>query len=112
MVRAVAERALERQGYRVLTATNGEEALELLENLGGQDEAIDLLISDVVMPTMDGPTLVRHARERFPDLPILFMSGYAEEALVGRPAFAGTALIEKPFAVDVLARRVRESLES
>jgi two-component system cell cycle sensor histidine kinase/response regulator CckA len=77
MVRAVAERALTRQGYTVLTAEHGEAALELLA--GGAQP--DLLISDVVMPTMDGPTMVRHARERHPDLPILFMSGYAEETL-------------------------------
>ena len=77
MVRAVAERALTRQGYTVLTAENGEAALELIERSGRPD----LLISDVVMPGMDGPTMVRHVRERWPDLPILFMSGYAEEQL-------------------------------
>eukprot|EP01035_Chromulina_nebulosa_P000057 gene57-91_t len=77
MVRAVAERALSRQGYTVLTAEHGEAALELLARC----EKPDLLISDVVMPLMDGPTMVRHVRSRYPDLPILFMSGYAEEQL-------------------------------
>ncbi|HEX7694678.1 MAG TPA: response regulator, partial [Sphingomonas sp.] len=77
MVRTVAERALTRQGYKVLTAENGEAALELI----AITDKPDLLISDVVMPTMDGPTMVARVRKRYPDLPILFMSGYAEEQL-------------------------------
>ena len=77
MVRSVAERALTRHGYTVITADNGEDALEIL----GRGEQIDLLISDVVMPGMDGPTMVREARKSRPDLKILFMSGYAEEQL-------------------------------
>src|SRR6185369_17671184 len=68
MVRTVAERALTRHGYQVLTANNGEEALEII----GRDEEIALLISDVVMPLMDGPTMVREARKIYPELPILF----------------------------------------
>src|SRR5437763_1414909 len=70
MVRAVAERALTRHGYRVITADNGEEALEQLSKA----EHIDLLISDVVMPGMDGPTVVREARKSRPDIKILFIS--------------------------------------
>ena len=77
MVRAVAERALTRHGYTVLVAENGEAALEILAREG----KVDLMISDVVMPTMDGPTTVRAARKLQPDLPILFISGYAEEQL-------------------------------
>ena len=110
MVRAVAERALERQGYKVLTATNGEEALELLETMDGESERIDLLISDVVMPTMDGPTLVRHARERFPELPILFMSGYAEEQLRRSIDIDHVAFLPKPFSVQQLGEAARDAL--
>jgi two-component system, cell cycle sensor histidine kinase and response regulator CckA len=110
MVRAVAERALERQGYRVLTATNGEEALELLGTLEADGEQIDLLISDVVMPTMDGPTLVRHARERFPKLPILFMSGYAEEQLRRSIDLDRVAFLPKPFSVQQLGAAARDAL--
>jgi two-component system cell cycle sensor histidine kinase/response regulator CckA len=110
MVRAVAERALERQGYRVLTATNGEEALELLGTLEAEGEQIDLLISDVVMPTMDGPTLVRHARERFPKLPILFMSGYAEEQLRRSIDLDRVAFLPKPFSVQQLGAAARDAL--
>jgi two-component system cell cycle sensor histidine kinase/response regulator CckA len=106
MVRAVAERALTRQGYTVQTATNGEEALELLE-----DGAVpDLLISDVVMPMMDGPTLVRAAREKFPDLRILFMSGYAEEQLRNSIDIDRVSFLPKPFSVQQLGQAVREVL--
>jgi two-component system cell cycle sensor histidine kinase/response regulator CckA len=106
MVRAVAERALTRQGYRVRTASNGEEALELLS----EDDPVDLLISDVMMPTMDGPTLVAHARQRFPDLPILFMSGYAEEQLRRSIDLDHVAFLPKPFSVQQLAQAARDAL--
>ncbi len=102
MVRAVAERALTRQGYQVLTAGNGEEALEILEGSEKDGHVIDLLISDVVMPMMDGPTLVGHARERFPDLPILFMSGYAEEQLRNSISIDHVSFLPKPFSVQQL----------
>jgi two-component system cell cycle sensor histidine kinase/response regulator CckA len=106
MVRAVAERALTRQGYQVVTAANGEEGLERLE----AGETFDLLISDVVMPTMDGPTLVRHARERYPELPILFMSGYAEEQLRKSIDIPNVAFLPKPFSVQQLAEAARAAL--
>jgi two-component system cell cycle sensor histidine kinase/response regulator CckA len=106
MVRAVAERALARQGYSVVTAANGEEALELLE----AGTKVDLLVSDVVMPSMDGPTLVRHARERYPDLPILFMSGYAEEQLRKSIDLPRVAFLPKPFSVQQLAEAARAAI--
>jgi two-component system cell cycle sensor histidine kinase/response regulator CckA len=106
MVRAVAERALARQGYHVLTAINGEEALELLRH----GEPVDLLISDVVMPMMDGPTLVRHARDLFPDMPILFMSGYAEEQLRRSIDIDRVAFLPKPFSVQQLGSAARDVL--
>jgi two-component system cell cycle sensor histidine kinase/response regulator CckA len=106
MVRAVAERALARQGYTVLTAENGEVALDLLR----ESARPDLLISDVVMPTMDGPTMVRHVRERYPDLPVLFMSGYAEEQLRNSIDIDNVAFLPKPFSVQQLANATREVL--
>lgn len=106
MVRAVAERALVRQGYTVMTAENGEAALELLE----KEARPDLLISDVVMPSMDGPTMVRRARERYPDLPILFMSGYAEEQLRRSIDLDNVAFLPKPFSVQQLAEAARDVL--
>ena len=106
MVRTVAERALTRHGYKVMTANNGEEALEIL----GGGEEVNLLISDVVMPVMDGPTMVREARKDRPDLPILFMSGYAEEQLRKSIAIDNVAFLPKPFSVQELAEAVRDVL--
>ena len=107
MVRAVAERALARQGYTVVTATNGEEGLEILE--AGR-ERIDLVISDVVMPTMDGPTMARAAREKRPDLPIIFMSGYAEEQLRKSIDLDNIGFLPKPFSVQQIGQAAREAL--
>ena len=104
MVRTVAERALTRHGYTVITADNGEEALEVLERSG--DEIV-LLISDVVMPMMDGPTMVREARKTRPELPILFMSGYAEEQLRKSIDLDNVAFLPKPFSVQELAEAAR-----
>ena len=106
MVRSVAERALTRQGYKLLTAENGEVALEMLAT----HDRPDLLISDVVMPIMDGPTMVRRARERYPDLPILFMSGYAEEQLRKSIDLDQVHFLAKPFSVQQLAESARIAL--
>jgi two-component system cell cycle sensor histidine kinase/response regulator CckA len=106
MVRAVAERALTRQGYTVVTAENGEAALETLASM----ERPDLLISDVVMPSMDGPTMARQVRARYPDLPILFMSGYAEEQLRKSIDLGNVAFLPKPFSVQQLAEATRDVL--
>ncbi len=107
MVRAVAERALTRQGYKVLTAAHGEEALDILA-LG--DIEFDLIISDVVMPVMDGPTMVRKAREKHPDMPILFMSGYAEEQLRKSIDLDRVHFLPKPFSVKQLAEATQRVL--
>ena len=106
MVRQVAERALTRHGYKVITATNGEEALEVIN----RGEPIALLVSDVVMPLMDGPTMVREARKTRPKLPILFMSGYAEEQLRKSIDIDNVAFLPKPFSVQELAEAARKVL--
>ena len=106
MVRTVAERALARHGYTVLAAENGEAALEMLDRAG----KVDLMISDVVMPTMDGPTTVREARKLQPDLPILFISGYAEEQLRKSIDIPNVSFLAKPFSVQQLAETVRDVL--
>jgi len=105
MVRAVAERALSRQGYTVLTASDGEQGLEAL----GRAEKVDLLISDVVMPNMDGPAMVREARTAHPDLPVLFMSGYAEEQLRKSIDLPNVLFLPKPFSVAQLSEAVAEA---
>jgi two-component system cell cycle sensor histidine kinase/response regulator CckA len=105
MVRSVAERALTRHGYTVICADNGEDALEVLD----RGEEIDLLISDVVMPGMDGPTMVREARKTRPDLKILFMSGYAEEQLRNSIDIEHVNFLPKPFSVTQLAEAARRA---
>jgi two-component system cell cycle sensor histidine kinase/response regulator CckA len=106
MVRAVAQRALARQGYTVVTAENGEVALEMLRTTGKPD----LMISDVVMPVMDGPTAARRVREMYPDMPILFMSGYADDQLRQSINLDRVAFLSKPFSVQQLAEAAREAL--
>jgi two-component system cell cycle sensor histidine kinase/response regulator CckA len=109
MVRAVAERALSRAGYEVTTACDGEEGLAAIANGG----AFDLIVSDVVMPGMDGPAMVRAVRKVRPDLPVLFMSGYAEEQLRSEIDVDDMHFIAKPFSVqqisDEVARVLAES---
>ena len=107
MVRAVAERALTRKGYDVIVAENGEEALERLEEMDGPP---DLLVTDVVMPVMDGPTLVARAREKYPQLKIVFMSGYAEEQLRSSVEIDDAGFLAKPFSVADVSEKVRETL--
>ena len=106
MVRSVAERALTRHGYTVITADNGEDALAVLDS----GEEIALLISDVVMPGMDGPTMVREARKTRPDLKILFMSGYAEEQLRNSIDIEHVNFLPKPFSVTELAEAARRAV--
>ena len=106
MVRSVAERALTRHGYTVITADNGEDALEILS----RNEPVDLLISDVVMPGMDGPTMVREARQSRPELKILFMSGYAEEQLRKSIDIENVNFLPKPFSVVELAEAARRTV--
>ena len=106
MVRTVAERALTRHGYTVITADSGEDALEII----AKNEPIDLLISDVVMPGMDGPTMVREARQSRPQLKILFMSGYAEEQLRKSIDIENVNFLPKPFSVTELAEAARRAV--
>jgi two-component system cell cycle sensor histidine kinase/response regulator CckA len=106
MVRAVAERALTRQGYTVTTASDGEEGLEIVS--GGA--SFDLVVSDVVMPGMDGPAMAREIRNRVPGLPVLFMSGYAEEQLREQIDIENMHFIPKPFSVQQIADKVAEVL--
>jgi two-component system, cell cycle sensor histidine kinase and response regulator CckA len=109
VVRELTRRVLERQGYTVLACADGGAAVELA---GRHEQAIDLLLTDVVMPGLRGHEVARLVSESRPEIKILYMSGYAEEMLVGRDSIPQNALIEKPFAVDALGRRVREALET
>ncbi len=110
-VRAFGLRALESRGYTVHEADSGVEALEVLEEYG---EEIDLIVSDVVMPEMDGPSLLREVRKTYPDLKFIFVSGYAEEAFAKnlpeeeRERFG---FLAKPFSLKQLATTVKEMLD-
>jgi two-component system cell cycle sensor histidine kinase/response regulator CckA len=101
-VRMVAERALVRSGYEVTPACDGEEGLELVQG-GGQ---FDMVVSDVVMPSMDGPAMVREIRKIAPHMPVLFMSGYAEEQLRSQIGIDDVHFLPKPFSVQQLSDRV------
>ena len=105
-VRAVAERALVRQGYDVTTAADGEEGLEAI----GRGGAFDLVVSDVVMPSMDGPAMAREIRALKPQLPFLFMSGYAEEHLRREIDIPNMHFLAKPFSVQQIADAVEKVL--
>ncbi len=99
---------LEEYGYRVIEAGDGREALEVA---AGFTERIDLLLTDVVMPRMNGSELARAlTRER--GVRVLYMSGYTETSLVRGDAAPGAGFLQKPFSPAVLARAVRERLDS
>ncbi|MEL7430126.1 MAG: response regulator, partial [Pseudomonadota bacterium] len=110
-VRAFGSRALISRGYEVHEAASGVEALEVMEDYGDE---IDLVVSDVVMPEMDGPTLLRELRKTHPDLKFIFVSGYAEEAFAKNlPAEEREkfGFLPKPFSLKQLATTVKEMLE-
>jgi PAS domain S-box-containing protein len=107
-VRSFAARALRMRGYHVLEAGGGEEALEIVQNSGN---VIHLIITDVVMPNMDGPTMVRAVKAMKPDLPVIFMSGYAEEAFRRNDQSSEDIhFLPKPFGLKQLAAKVKEVL--
>ena len=106
-VRLFAKTALEEQGYRVLEAGHGWDALMRLSEFDG---AIHLVIADVMMPEMGGSELARRLAVERPGLPILFLSGYTDDELTLRGLGPPSAFVQKPFTPDVLARRVRELL--
>ncbi len=108
-VRMGGVRALQSRGYTVHEAASGVEALEVLEELNGQ---VDIVVSDVVMPEMDGPTLLRELRKTHPDIKFIFVSGYAEDAFARNlPADAKFGFLPKPFSLKQLATTVKEMLE-
>jgi two-component system cell cycle sensor histidine kinase/response regulator CckA len=108
-LRSLNARGLRSRGYSVIEASNGIEAMEALEQKNG---AVDLVVSDVVMPEMDGPTLLKAMRARNPDLKIIFVSGYAEDAfdksvLRDDEQFA---FLPKPFALSALVEKVKQTM--
>ena len=106
-VRAFACRALRNKGYTVLEAGNGEAALDVIR---GHDGAIELVISDVVMPAMDGPTLIRETRQILGDVKCILISGYAEDEFRKQMAEEDFVFLSKPFTLKQLAGTVKEVL--
>ncbi len=107
-LRSLNARGLRSRGYSVIEASNGIEALEALEEKNG---AVDLVVSDVVMPEMDGPTLLKAMRGRNPDLKIIFVSGYAEDAFEkSLPENQQFAFLPKPFTLSQLVAAVKETM--
>ena len=106
-VRKLVARVLERRGYQVLVAADGTEALDVVEEHGG---ALDLVLSDLVMPEMGGRELAARLGETRPELPILFMSGYEEDLASGAGSELGQNFLPKPFTPRALAEKVAETL--
>jgi len=107
-VRMFSARALSTTGYEVFEAGSGEEALEVLEEINGE---VDLIISDVVMPEMDGPTLLTHVRKLYPGLKVIFVSGYAEESVrQGLEDDRSVEFLPKPYTLDQINSKVKEVL--
>jgi len=108
-LRDIAQELLEASGYTVLTVANGAEALALAEQQASG--SIQLLLTDVVMPGMSGPALAQSIRARWPDIQVVFMSGYSQEAVQKQGLLeAGTRLLAKPFSLNTLVRSVEEAL--
>jgi PAS domain S-box-containing protein len=110
-VRQLAGRVLRAQGYTVLEAVDGQEALRVARQHTGA--ALQLLLTDIVMPQIGGKALAAHLKDIEPDIKVLFMSGYTDDAIVHHGRLdPDTAFLHKPFSPATLARRVREVLDS
>ena len=109
-VRGIAARLLRQRGYEVIEAADGEEALILAEEHAGQ---IDMMISDVIMPGLDGPSLLKKARQYLGDAPVMFISGYAESDFSDLlQDEVGVSFLPKPIDIKTLAERVKQELRA
>jgi two-component system, cell cycle sensor histidine kinase and response regulator CckA len=108
IVREITGEVLSHAGYRVLASSSGREALQKAREHQGR---IDVLLTDIVMPEMNGADLAHHMLHRQPDLITIFMSGYAERDLLGDMELATATHIQKPFTVNMLLSRVAEALQ-
>jgi two-component system cell cycle sensor histidine kinase/response regulator CckA len=105
----VTARLLAHLGYRVLQAAHGAEALAIAR---AEHDTIDLLLTDVLMPEMNGVTLARDVQSLRPEIRVLYMSGYTADVLQSPPSGQRAAqLVQKPFARDTMARAIRRALE-
>jgi len=111
-VRLFGGRALRNKGYRVLEAADGEQALDVVNQAIGEGQKIDLILSDVIMPGMDGPTLVQLLRQELPGVKVILMSGYAEDAARALENDPSLNFLPKPFSLAGLAGKVKEVMKS
>jgi signal transduction histidine kinase/ActR/RegA family two-component response regulator len=107
-VRLFSARALRNKGYKVIEARSGQAALDIMSQ---NADPIDLLITDVVMPEIDGPALVKQVKERRPDLKVIFISGYAESTFRAQADGAPLHFLAKPFSLKQLAGKVKDVME-
>ena len=107
MVREITGQVLSHAGYSVLESSNAKEALQIASS---HDGPIDLLLTDIVMPEMNGADLAQRMLARQPDLVTIFMSGYAEHDVLKKAKLSSAAHIQKPFTIDALLSRVSEAL--
>jgi CheY-like chemotaxis protein len=107
-VRRVTARVLAGNGYRVVNARDGAEALGVLERL---ERSPDLLLTDVVMPNLDGAELAARVKALHPRTKVLFSSGYIDESITLRGVSSGGSFLQKPYSPAVLIARVREMLD-
>ncbi|NWG25967.1 MAG: response regulator [Pseudorhodoplanes sp.] len=106
-LRGLNARGLSSRGYKVLEAANGADAIEVMQHEGG---GIDLVVSDVVMPEMDGPAMLKELRKTKPDLKIIFVSGYAEEAFQKNIPEGQYDFLPKPFTLKQLVEQVKQTM--
>jgi two-component system cell cycle sensor histidine kinase/response regulator CckA len=107
-LRELTRRLLQRQGYTVLVAQNADEAFQLFE----QNPSIDIVLTDVVMPSASGPELTSRLVERRPGLKVIYMSGYTDDAIVQHGVLKpGIPFLHKPFTSETLGRKIREVLD-
>ncbi|MEM8570665.1 MAG: ATP-binding protein [Pseudomonadota bacterium] len=108
-VRSFAARALQLRGYTVIEAASGEEALDILND---DNLEVDIMLSDVIMPGLDGPTWVREARKKRPGVKVIFMSGYTEDTFSIENDLSDATFLPKPFTLPELTQRVKDTLDA
>jgi CheY-like chemotaxis protein len=107
-VRRLVSQMLQLTGYTVLEASNGPEALGLMDHVG---HPVDLLLTDIVMPSMNGGTLAQRLSRRHPKMRVLFTSGYMDDVVVQEVVDMGAQFLPKPFTLEGLTQKVRQVLD-
>jgi two-component system, cell cycle sensor histidine kinase and response regulator CckA len=108
-VRGMVRRALSTAGFEVIEAANGHEALAVVQ---AGESRVDVVLTDLAMPELGGRELARRLREGWPNLPVIFMSGYTDDDVTRRGLLeAGVPFLEKPISPEILTRKLRQVLE-